>query len=111
MRGKNDVYVLEVGGKYRVRPAVWSGDGSANQRMTFRNMTSKPIIVVVPAAVTNNNTDALLPIDSGKVDGFNLKNVQAGQPALMSPYSVLVKTSTGFEPAQGESDPIIIIDP
>ena len=111
MKGKNDVYIVEVAGHFRVRPSVWSGDGSNNQKMTFRNMTSKSIIIVVPSTVTNGTTDVLLQIDPGKTDGFTLKTVPTNNPAVQSNYSVMVKTTAGFEAAVGESDPIIIIDP
>jgi hypothetical protein len=111
MRGANDIYVLEVASKFRVRPAVWSCNGKPNEDLKLRNMTTKNLVVIVPGKVTKTGSDEMKPVAPGAFIKIDLKSLASGSPAESSPYVVLVQGSSGFEPAQGESDPIIIIDP
>jgi hypothetical protein len=126
MKGDHDIYIVEAGGHYRVRPAAWSVNPKKKNssdkaiELLIRNMTKCKVIVAFP--------DIVDMTVAGAATEFALQPVGATNPAkdrldrrivpLKSdtnadcyPYSVFVVTSTGTVQAVGESEPVVIIDP
>jgi hypothetical protein len=115
MPGKHDIYILKVGDGYRVRPALWSYDGSGNSKVKFRNLTEETVRIALPTALvppTDPTSQELEPSSHGATSVWNpnLKQKAAGTPEAYR-YAVLVNTPGGFVLAAGESEPVIIIDP
>jgi hypothetical protein len=115
MPGKHDIYILEVGDGYRVRPALWSYDSSGNRKVKFRNLTNKNVRIVLPTALVNQGdptSEELTPSAQGAASVWqpDLKHKSSGTPETYR-YAVLVETPDGLVLAAGESEPIIIIDP
>lgn len=127
MAGKHDVYILEVDGEYRARPAVAAvehGNG-----ITFRNLTPYPVKLSFPAGLLKKfplsavqmqalprgmsafvaqllqNTRILDPNSQNK----NFKFAHNANGAFS--YQADVQEPTGPVPVVGESGPKIIVDP
>jgi hypothetical protein len=130
MKGKWHIYILEVDGQYRVRPAVatvgWPDHEGGNPdppqtpppvanpnpnlapkrgQIGIRNLTACPLVIVFPP---------------GLLQGSNVQGVAGGAKVSLDlvadadgiyPYAVNVVTPNGVVPAVGESGPSIIIDP
>ncbi len=125
MKGAHDIYVIKVGDSYRVRPAVWStaADGTGGQpELCIRNVTDKQVLVVLPNILKANEPRAVLlepqgtPKPPGGVSAPDIVRAKlavkkAGDAASVHPYSVLVYDGGQTKPAEGESEPTIIIDP
>jgi hypothetical protein len=125
MKGHHDVYVMEGGGGYRVRPAVWSINpkkaGSTKAlELLIRNFTPFKVIFAFPDIVDTaqppGTADVILQ-PKGATDsagkaadtcGVTLK--AAANPGAYT-YSVVVLTDKGPIAATGESEPVVIIDP
>jgi hypothetical protein len=125
MKGHHDVYVMEGGGGYRVRPAVWSinpkkAGGAKALELLIRNFTPFKVIFAFPDIVDlaqpPGTADVILqpkgtkdptgkPLDTCGVT----MRTDAGPAAY--PYSVVVLTDKGPVAATGESEPVVIIDP
>jgi hypothetical protein len=117
MKGYCDIYIIRVDGEYRVRPAVWSTDADGrkgNNIILFRNFTSNTVIVKLPARLLAENPDAGLTLKpaghTGDVGEITLK-AKARNLAGVYPYTVTITMKGRDEEANGESRPIIIIDP
>jgi len=117
--GHHDIYIVEAGGGYRVRPAVWSTNGKNNPKLKMRNLTDKHVQVLLPAMITASNTDEridLIPRRTTATTGsdcrdVDLKGLNDAEPPISCSYLVVVFTGSGAVTASGESEPIIIIDP
>lgn len=120
MAGKHDVYILEVDGEYRARPAVAAverGNG-----ITFRNLTPYKVTLQFPAGLLRRNPNTpstvnalvsqflqntgTLPPNS-KQQHFQFAHKADGAFS----YSAHVEEPTGPVPVKGESGPKIIVDP
>jgi hypothetical protein len=117
MKGCCDIYIIKVDGEYRVRPAVWSTDADrrkGNNIILFRNFTSNTVVVNLPARLVGRKQGAALTLEpareKGDVGEVTL-TAKAKNLAGVYPYTVAVTTKGRDEEANGESKPIIIIDP
>ncbi len=114
MKGKYDVYVIQIGNEFRVRPAVWAGRRGAF--LWIKNMTTHSVeVTFADAALLAHQSDNGKEIKkhdpsaaSGK-DHYKFK-LASSAPLRCYPYRVDVITAAS-SPAVGESDPIIILDP
>jgi hypothetical protein len=101
--GKSSAVILEKDGKYIVRPAFASVDGTGAREFRIRNMTdTEEALVVLPASRVASGSDHKGKIQPGE-DFFTTLARQNGK------FSYKVKID-GVH-AEGESDPVIIIDP
>jgi hypothetical protein len=126
MKGKHDVYIIEAGGGYRVRPAAFSVDPKrANPKVAIelliRNLTPFKVVITFPDIVDdtdpNESADVILLKVGTKEAGTNkpldshpVKLKEAIDPGAY-PYSVVVLTKGGPVAAIGDSEPVVIIDP
>lgn len=119
MAGKHDVYILEVDGEYRARPAVAAvehGNG-----ITFRNLTPYKVVVHFPSGLLKKTpyppvlppaiaqllqTIRELPPNSKNKNFRFAANVDGAFT-----YQAEVETPSGLVPVVGESGPKIIVDP
>jgi hypothetical protein len=111
--GKFDIYILQVGSEYRVRPAVALIDAGrhSGQNLTLDvcNLTDWPVFLMLPDGVLDNAN--VVHVKEHKNASPQLKGQIAGAPSKAFHYSVAVVTTAGTVLAKGESDPVIIIDP
>ncbi len=119
-RGHHDIYIIQVGDEYRVRPPIWSHAGKNCNDPKIRNLTDKTVLLVFPGALTTSGNDEQVTLDPSRVaknalakdhGTVALKKIRAAEVPVAHPYSVIVFTPTGPKFASGESEPIIIIDP
>ena len=107
MPGKFDVYIIEAGGEYRVRPAVamveGSGGGAAKQ-LKIRNVTGQTVILCFPLNFIVGQEIVTL---GGK--GTASVNLVQGLDGNY-PYSVVVSKGGDLLAAKGESGPSVIVD-
>ncbi len=101
--GQHDVIIVRTPeGHFRVLPAVVV----VGQQVTFRNLTQYPVRVLITNGVGADVPVNLAPNSKGNVHRFD-NNCPGGYWA----YKVLVELSPGVTvPAQGESDPKVIVD-
>jgi hypothetical protein len=111
MAGKHHLYVIGTAGNFLVRPGTWATDPKTDKSVKIRNMTPYKVRVNLPAAVVNDPKGPTVNLDPVRtatdrderlLDG----NCQAG----FHTYTVAVMVETEVA-AQGESEPVIIIDP
>jgi hypothetical protein len=100
--GKADVYVLRHGDEYLVRPAFVIVDGKSTT-FTIRNLTwsSNVVVTLDPALAPSGNQKTL------GLRGCESFDILPKPGDTYIPYQVTVDG----QPAYGESDPVIIIDP
>jgi hypothetical protein len=128
MHGKYDVYILEVDGEYRVRPAVMAvthGNGIKVCNLTDFDITIefelgllKPITVPqtvltqIPAPARQQLVQ-LLPSPTRVIGPHSDDHYQfaPGKKGKAFDYKVEVQTTDGPVVAKGESGPKIIVDP
>jgi hypothetical protein len=115
MGGNHDVYIIEVEGEYRVRPAVAMIKKSTN-KLKVRNMTDSTAALVFPSGFldASNQIIALAGQEIITVDGKDKLSVDLIQNIDVDKhyqYSVLVNKDGQLVPAKGESAPLIIVDP
>ena len=101
--GKYDIYVVEVGGEYRVRPAVAAIEKA--KKLGIRNTTAHKVIIVLPGIIAGDY-QTLGPHESTPEPGLALTG-----EAKAHGYKVIVQVGDNLVLASGESDPILIIDP
>jgi hypothetical protein len=128
MKGIHDIYIIQVGDTYRVRPAVWSSKGEKDpgnpwSPLRIRNLTDKKVLVVLPEILASGERAVFLapkvdpPVaappnqDPPDIVTAKLKFKNKGDAPGVYPYSVIVYTGQGTTIAVGESDPVVIIDP
>jgi len=105
-----DIYIIEVGSEYRVRPATVAF--SRGDPCKVRNVTNKIMVLGFPANLiedtANPATNEVVTLQ-GNQKNTTLK-IRAG--AAAGAYSYFVFTTENGKPvfASGESDPIIIVD-
>jgi hypothetical protein len=101
MAGKHDVYIVNVGGEYRVRPAV----AAVEKTLKIRNVTAEPAVLMFPPnIIVEGDVQTLQPREKKT---FNI--VATAQDAVA--YSVFVSKNGEAIIATGESGPRLIIDP
>jgi hypothetical protein len=99
---KADAYVLRHGNEYLVRPAFVILDGKSN-KFTIRNLTwSSNVLVTLDPALAPTGNEKTLGLRA--CETFDIV-AKAGDTSFT--YQVTVNG----QPARGESDPVIIIDP
>ena len=116
--GKHDVYILEVDGEYRARPAVAAASGKA---IGFRNLLSHPVIIVftpgwVKVRGASPGMENILLLGPGaKSNATQLDPLAEGVLAYEARVLVQAQTPGGVPfalvPVVGESGPKIIVDP
>jgi hypothetical protein len=115
--GKHDVYVLEVDGEFRVRPAVAIVEGGNNRQLKIRNLTGYEIELDLPNGLLAQG-QAQQPTAKKK----SRPNSGPGGPDKLTlsldgnadgdyAYHVYVLKNGGRWEAVGESGPKIIVDP
>ena len=109
MGGKHDIYIIEVEGEYRVRPAVAVVDGSPN-KLKIRNMTQYTAVLVFPNDFLLAGTNPIQYITSGEKLELDLTDFTDGIPVRFQ-YSVVISKEGEVVPATGESAPSVIVDP
>jgi hypothetical protein len=125
MKGHHDVCVFKAGDRYRVRPAVWSSkgekaSGKPHSEFNVRNLTDRKVLLVFDPGMLDPAQSPEVMIDAARTtpgpsmkDSATIKlQVKAiGDVPATYPYSVIVFTATGPVAAEGESEPVVIIDP
>lgn len=117
MKGYHDIYIIEVDGEYRVRPAVWSTDADwrkGRNIILFRNFTSYQVEIELPGEIVRTgqaNPLTLQPARQQGSAGHIALNAGTRISAGAYPYRVTVKREERNQLAKGQSEPIIIIDP
>jgi hypothetical protein len=96
--------VLETGHGFKVRPAVTQVNGQLNPFFRIKNNTKHLVSVIMPSAIVDPG-DVYTDIPAGESEEITLHG------GGTFTYVVLVHTLGGPVAAQGESDPVIIIDP
>jgi hypothetical protein len=118
-KADRDVYIVNVGGEYRVRPAIaavkgqTAGGGGRPLKVKFKNAADAPVTVLFPSGIC---TPSSIPIDPGKTGELELLDLPAPPaateaPAVVVTYAVIVSKGTEWIMATGESGPRLIIDP
>jgi hypothetical protein len=119
-KGHHDIYIIQVGDEYRVRPPIWSHAGKSCKDPKIRNLTDKKVLLVFPGALTTSGDDEQVTLDPSRVakdplakdhGTVALKKLDAAEVPVACPYSVIVFTPSGPKFASGESEPVVIIDP
>ncbi|MGE5199922.1 MAG: hypothetical protein ACM3H9_09805 [Rhodospirillaceae bacterium] len=96
--------VLETGQGFKVRPPVTQVNGQTNPYFRLKNNTKYLATVVLPSAIVET-ADQVTDVASGSAAQVPLRGGGSFS------YVVIVHTPGGLVTAQGESDPVIIIDP
>ena len=116
MSGKHDVYVLEVDGELRVRPAVAIVDGGAGVKLRIRNLTQYPAFLGFPSgplAPGQPQTQLVEPKNTigpgGKLDRVQLP-IDPSSDGDYNYHVFVIKDGTVVS-ALGDSGPKIIVDP
>ena len=108
-KADRDVYIVNIGGEYRVRPAVAPVKGGRKKQVWFRNTTDADVTLIFPAnTITGNNSRTLGPNGS---DVYDLVNMAHNDPPKVVTYAVFVSKGNELIVATGESGPRLIIDP
>ena len=121
-KADRDVYIVNVGGEYRVRPAIAAVKGQtarvelgsrSKAKVSFRNAADAPVTVLFPSGICNPSS---LPLDPGKKGELELLDLPAPAPGTEAPavvvtYAVIVSKGNEMNVATGESGPRLIIDP
>jgi hypothetical protein len=115
--GKHNIYIIEVGGEFRVRPAVAMVEGSkagVDKDLSIRNTTDYPAIVVFKSGFTkNSDVVELMPKQKPPVVGQDVKIVQLSHLNDEGHYfyDVMIRKGVDLIQAIGESKPSVIVDP
>ena len=105
MPGRFDAYVFAVEGRFVVRPAVVALEKGSKFRI--RNLTGLGISVELPEGLQSSPSKRKKDIGSGYAE-FEL---DGGSGLYQYEVWVNVMNLGGLVRVQGESDPVIIIDP
>jgi len=102
MAGKHDVYIVNVGGEYRVRPAV----AAVEKTLKIRNVTSEPAVLMFPpGTILEGDLQTVQPLQK------NVTFTIAPTAKDTVSYTVALAKNSELIPAKGESGPTLIIDP
>jgi hypothetical protein len=105
MPGKYDAYILDVEGKFLVRPAVAALEGGSGKRFRIRNLTEYEAEIELDSAL--NGTKKTAPANGGFADFVVNPRADGAYP-----YEVWLLLAADVKlRVPGESDPVIIIDP
>jgi hypothetical protein len=96
--------VLDTGQGFKVRPASAAVNGQVNPFFRIRNHTEYLATVIMPSAIVEPN-NLYTDVSPGAVVEIPLHG------GGYFTYAVVLHTPGGIVTAQGESDPVIIIDP
>jgi non-ribosomal peptide synthetase component E (peptide arylation enzyme) len=133
MGGLNDIYIIEVEGEYRVRPAVAAIDGRT-QKLKIRNLTAYTAFLTFPPNFLANDINIvakrqdilakmqsiLTKMQSILDENLDFISLAGGAtasadllPRLTGQYqfTVMIDKNGVFVPAKGESAPSVIVDP
>jgi negative regulator of sigma E activity len=105
--GKHQAYIVEVEGQFRIRPSVATLDLGSHPLFSIRNVTDWPATVTVDGTMLVRNTPRTRHAAPGAAVTFRLDPGASGAYT----YEVWVDLGSAKLPVQGESDPVIIIDP
>jgi hypothetical protein len=106
--GKHHAYIVQVEGQFRVRPAVASVDKGSHRHFSICNVSGWPARVTVDPAMLAAGEAASQDVPNGEAVPFTLGNRSKSKAFSLE---VWVDLGCVWVPAQGESDPVIIIDP
>jgi len=121
-KADRDVYIVSIGGEYRVRPATAAvkgqtaraggGDGS-KAKVSFRNAADAPVTVLFPSGICTTPSIEIAPGMKGEFELLDLPKPAPGTeaPAVVVTYAVIVSKGNESIVATGESGPRMIIDP
>ena len=105
MPGKFDAYVLEVEGKFLVRPAVCAVEGGQGKHFRIHNLTGYDAEVSLDPSVNGS------PKTAG-ANGGSASFLVSIRANGAYPFEVWLDLGNGVKlRVPGESDPVIIIDP
>ena len=98
---RHDVFIVNIGGEYRVRPAV----AAVDKTLKIRNVTTETAILMFQPGTIDDGD--LQPMKPGEKKTFTIS--AAAKDSI--PYTVAVVKNGALIPAKGESEPVLIIDP
>ena len=104
MGGKHDIYIIEVAGEFRVRPAVAMVDGST-KKLNIRNLTGYAATLVFPLGFLAGDQEVFSIASMDKKPADLMQNLD-GQ----FQYLVVINKNGELVPAKGESAPSVIVD-
>jgi len=108
-KADRDVYIVNIGGEYRVRPAVAAVKGGKRKQVWFRNTTDADVTVNFPANTITGESSRTLRAGAG--DAYNLVDMGKDDPPKVVTYAVFVSKGNELILATGESGPRMIVDP
>ena len=108
MGGNHDIYIIEVAGEFRVRPAV-AMINKSTKKLKIRNLTDYTAVLYFPLGFLENNKESDSIAKNTKDMFFNLDpGLDDSRPYQ---YSVLINKNGVLIEAKGESAPSVIVDP
>ena len=121
-KADRDVYIVNIGGEYRVRPATAAVKGQtaraggaerSKAKVLFRNAADAPVTVLFPSGICNPSSIQIAPGMKGELELLDLPAPPPGTeaPAVAVTYAVFVSKGNELIVATGESGPRLIIDP
>ena len=118
-KADRDVYIVNVGGEYRVRPAIaavkgqTAGGGGRPLKVKFKNAADAPVTVLFPSGICTTPSIEIAPGMKGEFELLDLPKPAPGTeaPAVVVTYAVIVSKGNESIVATGESGPRMIIDP
>jgi len=108
-KADRDVYIVNIGGEYRVRPAVAPVKGGKKKQVWFRNTTDADVTLIFPANTITGESSRTLRAGAG--DAYDLVDMGKDDPPKVVTYAAAVTKNTELILAKGESGPTLIIDP
>jgi hypothetical protein len=113
-KADRDVHIVDVGGEFRVRPAMAAVKGGTTPApggtVSFRNATDYDVTVAFPSGIVFAGDPSTQTMKKNKTATFNLDSLPSTDPKVVI-YHVVVFTKDGPIVATGESGPRLIIDP
>jgi len=113
MKGKFDVYIIQVGTEFRVRPAVWSA--KKKDTCSFKNTTPNRVTVKLDQAFVKQGDLTQKTLEPNRPQGNPVDDqwqVTLSDTCAGGAYQYHVDVEAPVTvPAVGESEPVIIIDP
>jgi len=113
-KAERDVHIVDVGGEFRVRPAVAAVKGGTSAAsagtVSFRNATDYEVTVAFPSGIVSAANSSTQTMKKNETATFNLGPLPNTDPKVVI-YHVVVFTKDGPIVATGESGPRLIIDP
>jgi hypothetical protein len=112
MGGKHDIYIIEMEGEYRVRPAVAMIDGNT-KKLKIRNLTEEKVHLFFPSNFLTAVYQDSVTLDKKQSKDADIvdKNLDGSSLNVHVQYSVVINKNGVLIPAKGESAPSVIVDP